>query len=236
MYDVLVLARCPGGCVMVVILYCEQMHDRRAPDEGRLFAVADEQLGHFTARQARACGYTSPMLVYHVERRRFARLGRGVYRFVRYPHSPREEVVVAWLAVGTDATASHATALDLHGLSDVVPDSVHLVLPRSLRYRRAPAGVTLHTTAASLGPEDRVRHPQTGVPVTSPLRTILDVAAAGAPFEEVARAVADAVAAGMLTAAELRSASEQRAGAVQQAIDRALAAVGAPPASPGWAP
>lgn len=221
---------------MGFIMYCEQMHDRRTPDEARLFAVADEQLGHFTARQARACGYTSPMLVYHVGRGRFARLGWGVYRFVRYPHAPREEVIAAWLAVGTDATACHATALDLHGLSDVIPDRVHLVLPRSRRYRRAPAGVTLHTTAAPIGPEDRVRHSQTGVPVTSPLRTILDVVAAGAPFEEVANAVADALASGLLTAAELRSAAALRATAVQQAIDRALAAVGPGRTSPAETP
>lgn len=202
------------------------MHDRHAPNEARVFALADEQLGYFTARQARTCGYTSSMLAYHVARGKFARCGRGVYRFNRYPRSPHEEVIASWLALGAGAVASHETALDLHGLSDVIPDSVHLTLPRSRRYRRVPDGVTLHTTTVPVQPHERTRHVQSGVPVTTPARTIIDVAAAQAPFEEVAKAVGGAIASGGVTAEDLRAAATSRSRPVQETIERALEETG----------
>jgi predicted transcriptional regulator of viral defense system len=203
------------------------MHNRGSPDEPRLFAVADDQLGHFTARQARDQGYTSAMLAYHAGRGKFIRLGSGVYRFTQYPHSRHEEAVAAWLAVGTDAVVSHETALDFHGLSDVIPDSVHLTLPRNRRYRHAPPGVTLHTATAAVQPEDRTRHVATGLPVTTAVRTILDVAAARAPLEEVVKAVADALRQGLTTAGELPEAARRRGPAMRRTIEQALSEAGA---------
>jgi predicted transcriptional regulator of viral defense system len=196
------------------------MHD--ASREDRLFAVADEQLGHFTAKQARACGYTSSMLAHHVARGRFLRLGWGVYRFTRYPHSPHQEIVAAWLTVGPDAVVSHETALHLYGLSDVIPDSIHLTLPRHRRYVRTPPGVTLHTRIVPIGIDERSTHAQTGVPVTTPIRTIIDVAAAGAPQEEIVKAVSDALASRRATADDLRGAAVARGGEVLDLVQLAL--------------
>jgi predicted transcriptional regulator of viral defense system len=168
------------------------------------------------------------MLAYHTGRGKFIRLGSGVYRFTQYPHSRHEEAVAAWLAVGSDAVVSHETALDFHGLSDVIPDSVHLTLPRNRRYRRAPPGVTLHTASAAIRPEDRTQHVATGLPVTTPVRTILEVAAARAPLEEVVKAVADALRQGLATAGELRAAAQERGAGVRRTIDQALLEAGAP--------
>jgi predicted transcriptional regulator of viral defense system len=198
------------------------MRDRQNPDTARLFALADAQLGYFTARQARECGYASSMLAYHVARQRFARVGWGVYRFVQYPHSAHEHVVAAWLAVGPDSVVSHETALDLHGLSDVIPATVHLTVPRARRSRRAPTGVTLHTTTRPISERERMTHPESGLPVTTPIRTILDVTAAGAPFEEVTKAVEDALAVGLITAGELREAAATQGVATHRVVERAL--------------
>src|SRR5690242_4300023 len=105
------------------------------PDHACLFATASEQHGYFTSAQARGCGFTRFLLARHAATGRFIRVRRGLYRLRDYPSSPREEVVAAWLAVGKDAAVvSHASALDLLGLSDVVPDLVHLTVPRSKRH------------------------------------------------------------------------------------------------------
>lgn len=76
---------------------------------------------------------------------------RGPCRYREYPSSPREDVLAAWLAVGkTVAVVSHDSALDLLGLSDVIPDAVHLTVPRRRRHLPALPGVKIHTTVRPL--------------------------------------------------------------------------------------
>src|SRR5258708_26776802 len=116
------------------------MHDtdprRNQPLRARLFEIASEQGNYVTAAQAQTCGYSRALLAHHAKSGRFSRVRQGLYRFREYPSSPREDVIAAWLAAGREtAVVSHESALDILGLSDVVPDIVHLTLPRSKRYR-----------------------------------------------------------------------------------------------------
>lgn len=85
------------------------------------------------------------------------------------PTTPGPAHFAAWLAVGKDsAVVSHESALDLWDLSDVVPSSVHLTVPRSYRSRakRSLPGVVIHTTSRPLF-GDEVRRQQ-GIRLTSP--------------------------------------------------------------------
>src|SRR3954451_6255883 len=125
------------------------------PDRVRLFEIASEHGGYFTAEQARACGYSWALLSHHVKSGRFIRVRRGLYRFREYPSSPREDVLAAWLAVGKDsAVVSHESALDLLDLSDVIPDAAHLSVPRSRRNLPSLPGVKIHTTTRPFGPSE----------------------------------------------------------------------------------
>src|SRR5713101_7282134 len=126
------------------------MHDNEAdgskPNRARLFDLASEQGGYFTAAQARTCGFSKALLAHHAKSGRFQRIRQGLYRFREYPSSPREDVIAAWLATGREsAVVSHDSALDMLGLSDVVPEVVHLTVPRAKRYRSASPGVAIHT-------------------------------------------------------------------------------------------
>src|SRR3989449_11223018 len=104
------------------------------PDRARLFEIASEQSGYFTADQAQACGFSRALLSHHAKSGHFVRVRRGLYRFREYPSSRREDVLAAWLAVGKDAsTVSHESALDILDLSDVIPAAVHLTVSRSRR-------------------------------------------------------------------------------------------------------
>jgi predicted transcriptional regulator of viral defense system len=197
------------------------------PDRRCVFEVASGQAGYFTAGQAARCGFSRASLSYHARTGRFLRIRRGLYRIAEYPSSPREDLIAAWLAAGrNDAVVSHESALDLLGLSDVIPDRVHLTVPRSKRYRPAGQGVAIHTTTRPPAPGDVLT--RDGVAVTSPARSIVDAAEAGTAPEQVVRATREAVERGLATRAQLLTAAQGRGGRVERLLQRALDEVGAP--------
>jgi predicted transcriptional regulator of viral defense system len=144
-----------------------------------------------------------------------------LYRLRDFPASLHEEVVMAWLAAGRDeAVVSHQSALDLLDLADVIPDSVHLTVPRSRRGLAVPPGVVVHTTTRPLALKEIVT--LDGLPLTAAARTIVDVAEAELAPDQVERAVANALARGLTTEAELRAQACARSGRVTDRIDGAL--------------
>lgn len=200
------------------------MHDAKTystPDIQCLADIASASAGYFTNVEAKRCGFSRALLEHHDNTGRFIRVRRGVYRFRETPASAREDVISAWLAVGREAAVvSHESALDLHDLSDVIPSRVHLLLPRSRRYLRSPAGATLHTTTQPLDPaEVTVRE---GIRLTTATRTILDAAEAGAGPEQIERAIRQALDRGMTTTTLLREQAQGRRDRVRTLVDRAM--------------
>ncbi|MBI4512917.1 MAG: type IV toxin-antitoxin system AbiEi family antitoxin domain-containing protein [Gemmatimonadetes bacterium] len=197
----------------------------RGPDHTCLFETASEQGGYFTSRQARDCGFSWAVLSHHVATARFVRVRRGLYRLKEYPSSPREEVICAWLAVGKDtAVVSHESALELLGLSDVLPDEVHVTLPRTRRGRSQVPGVRLHTT--TIPPAGDEMMVVDGVRITSPARSIADAAAVGASPEHVLAAARQALARGMVTRGQLERAARRRGASVERIIRQVLDGAG----------
>jgi predicted transcriptional regulator of viral defense system len=191
------------------------------PTRRQLFQVASEQGGHFTTAQARGCGFSCALVSHHAKTGEFVRVHRGVYRLRDYPSSPRGDVVAAWLAAGPEvAVVSHESALELLDLSDVIPDSIHITLPRHRRWYRPPPGVTVHTTARPPGESEIVR--RLGMRVTGPARSILDAAEWGTEPGQVEKAVRDAVDRAMTTASELREGAGARPARVRRLVERAL--------------
>lgn len=141
-----------------------------------LSALAAAQSGYFTAQQARRFGYLAPHLSYHAAAGNFERAGHGVYRIATLPVAEHDDLVRLWLwSRGRDdrprATFSHQTALDLHGLSDAIPDSVHMTVPRGFR-KGAPRGCVLHF--GSVGRAEAQTFD--ALPTTNPARTLVDLA------------------------------------------------------------
>ena len=199
---------------------------RMRPDRLRLFEIASEQGGYFTAEQARACGYSFALLSHHAKSGRFMRIRRGLYRLREYPSSPREEVLAAWLAVGKGvAVVSHESALDLLDLSDVIPEAAHLTVPRSRRNLPRLPGVKIHTTVRPFQPSDLTY--RDGLMITSATRTILDVAEAGTAPDQVELAVVQAVERGLATPEQLRRDAAGRGRRVVALIEGALRRAGA---------
>ena len=199
----------------------ELPHRSARPDRLRLFEIASEQGGYFTAQQARACGYSFALLSHHVKGGRFIRVRRGLYRLREYPSSPREDVLAAWLVVGKDvAVVSHESALDLLDLSDMIPDAAHLTVPRSRRNLPSLPGVKIHTTVRPFRPSDLTY--REGIVITSATRTILDAAEAGVAPDQVELAVVQAVERGMAAPDQLRRDAAARGRRVAALIKGAL--------------
>jgi predicted transcriptional regulator of viral defense system len=193
------------------------MSDIQTPDAVALNQVSYGQDGYFTSRQAREAGFSPQLLAHHVRSGRYEHIRRGLYRLRGYPGSPHEEVREKWLSVGAErAVVSHESALDLHELSDVIPNSVHLMVDRDIR---RPPGVTLHTTTKPLEPSEVVF--REGIRVTDPVRSILDAAGAGTAPEQIEMAVRQALHEGLTTRRSLLPRADRRGGRVADLIRRA---------------
>jgi predicted transcriptional regulator of viral defense system len=193
------------------------------PDHAGLYAVASAQAGCFTAAQAAGHGFSASLLSHHVRSGRFIRVGRGLYRFRDHPAAAGDEIVAAWLRLAPGAAVSHESALEVLGLADTIADRVHLTVPRRRRRLVPQDGVAIHTTTHPLGPYDIVT--RRGMQVTSPARTIADVAAAGGAPDQVTAAVHAALDRGMTTPALLRDAAAIRGQRVGRLVEAALAGV-----------
>jgi predicted transcriptional regulator of viral defense system len=176
------------------------MHDLAQPDIRGLEADAYEQSGYFTSEQARVHRVSRQLLSHHVKQGRFERVRRGLYRIRGFPRSQHDDIREKWMAVGAEkATVSHESALSLLELSDNIPDGIHLLVPRRHRGLRRPDGVVIHTR-----PDDEKVATvwRDGLPITTPARTLVDVADDLQP-EQAAMAVRQALTRGLLTRRQL---------------------------------
>jgi predicted transcriptional regulator of viral defense system len=171
-----------------------------------LYALAEGQGGFFTAQQALDAGVARSTLTYHArEGGALRRVGRGVYRLHRFPSSPHEHLMCAWLGLSrVGAVVSHVSALELMELTDRIADEVHVTVPRSKRGAVVPAGVRVHFTARPI--EGHHRHTVSGIPVTGVERTIADVVRADGWSEQVDLAVRQSLSRGMTTPGRLSEA------------------------------
>ncbi|MPZ88433.1 MAG: hypothetical protein GEU81_10215 [Nitriliruptorales bacterium] len=163
-----------------------------------LYHLAEQQAGYFTTAQAVEAGVSRRALSGRAKRGDIHQVRHGLYRLRHFPAHPFEDVTAACLWVGPDSAASHETALAVHGISDAMPASIHITVPRSFRGQQR--GVVVHR--APLPDEDR--EVRDSVPVTTIARTLQDVVTSSDPAL-VEQAVEQAVARGVLNRQQLRS-------------------------------
>jgi predicted transcriptional regulator of viral defense system len=159
-------------------------------------------------------------LAYHVRRGNFVRIARGIYRLRDYPSSANDALYAPVLALAPDGVLSHQSALELYGLADVIPDAIHITVPRSHRRRSRLEGVRIHTAVKPLRRDEITI--RSGLPVTGPARTLIDVADAGVAPEQVAAAIRQALRRGLTTADELHTAATDAGLRVTELIQQAV--------------
>ena len=183
------------------------MHDKEPPHIRGLEAVAYEQSGYFTSEQARTHGVSRQLLNHHINQERFEQVRRGLYRVRGFPRSQHDDIREKWMAAGQEkAIVCHESALALLELSDNIPTAVHLLVPRRHRGLRRPVGVVLHTFPDA---EKIATVHRDGITVTTPARTLIDVASALQP-EQAAMAARQALGRGLLTQGQLEQEASSR--------------------------
>jgi predicted transcriptional regulator of viral defense system len=188
------------------------------PDFNHLYRLAENQAGYFTAGQAHQAGFSWERLSAYTASGRLFRVQRGIYRLVQFPGSAYEDLFVAWLRAGLNSVISHESALYLYKLSDVLPGEVHVIMPRTGSRRRR--GIRLHTNRITPG-EVTWRE---GLPVTTPARTLMDLAASGLAEEQIRQAVFEALRQGLVSKEELLVMASQRGGRAERIIHQILEA------------
>jgi len=174
----------------------------------RLFEIADQQQGFFTAKQAKAAGFAENTHPYHVQVGNWIREHRGIYRLALFPTTDRPDLVL-WALWSRnrneeiEGVYSHHTVLSFYDLSDLNPAKVHMTVPTNFRRNSEIPGVlVLHY--ADLAESD-VQTAQ-GFRFTRPLRTILDLIEAG-PVERnfIRQALRQAADRGLITRQQIRN-------------------------------
>jgi very-short-patch-repair endonuclease len=137
-----------------------------------IWALVERQHGVVAHRQLLALGLTSSAIRHRVATGRLHPKARGVYAVGRPGLSPEGELMVAVLACGEDAYVGGVSAAALYtiGPATTAGSAVEIVMAGERRCR--VAGV--RARGCRLAPEDRGEFRR--VPVTSPARTLVDLA------------------------------------------------------------
>jgi len=197
--------------------------NRHTKASERLYRLAESQVGFFTTRQAGEAGYTDNTPPHHVRSGNWIRERRGIYRLARFPAPPRPDLML-WQLWSCNrqgepqGTFSHATALTLHELSDVMPSRLDLTVPPGFQ-RMAAIPQVLQLHRGRLAKKDI--ETMDGVRVTTPLRTIIDVIDDDSLASELQiQAVDQAIHRGLVMRRQIEKASVSTR--IRKRIDRVL--------------
>lgn len=133
-------------------------------------AILSKQAGLITGAQAADLGMSPGAISRRVKGGEWARVLPGVYRARAVPRSLRQRMVAAQLWAGTESTLSHGSAATIWQLDHEVTQHVELWMPS--RAKSVSRLVIAH--AGSIESIDR--RVRAGLWVTSPARTLIDLA------------------------------------------------------------
>jgi very-short-patch-repair endonuclease len=171
------------------------------PDQ-RMAAVTRRQRGRIKRAQLRILGLSDEQIEDRVLKGRLRREHPSVYVDALMPEIPLGAETGALLSIARPlAVLSHHTAAALWSFG--APDhDIHLLVPGG--WTRPRAGVRVHRTRLLPAADVRQRE---GLPVTSPARTLVDCATAGAGARQLERMFTEALTLRLVTPAALAAAA-----------------------------
>ena len=173
------------------------MRGERQALRQRLYRLAAGQAGYFTAAQALDIGYSYQAQKHHVDYGNWHRVDRGVFRIPEWPAGINDTLVRWVLWSRHRGVVSHDSAAAAHDLGVVNPARVHLTVPPD--FRKSDAAVALHRRVL---PRTDVTVLD-GAPVTTVLRTVLDIVESHVDEELIESVVGDALTLGAMTEGQL---------------------------------
>ena len=182
----------------------------------RLGHIPEAQRGFFTRAQAHQAGVEDYELTRAVGYGYIERLDHGVYRVEGAGTDPHQDLRVTWLRLAPSLRprqrtleptlwVSHRSAANVLGLGVFLPPVAEFISTKRLQPRiEAKIRVRRH----GLNREEWIV--RDGFAVTTPARTLADLAAAGVDGGHLSRFAADALATGAATADQLERALGRR--------------------------
>jgi predicted transcriptional regulator of viral defense system len=162
----------------------ELFNESDGATDRELAAVANRQHGLITREQLHALGLTHNAIAYRIRIGRLHRIYRAVYAVGHVPVSPFARAKAAVLACGPSAALSHGSAATLWEITKEWRSPLEV----TTRSKRAPRGIVAHESRTHTR-RDITSH--FGIRVTSPARTLLDLAAGPITDADLTRAVND---------------------------------------------
>lgn len=183
-----------------------------------LQSLAFGQAGYFTAAQAVGLGYSYQAQKYHVDNGNWLRIDRGLFQLPSWPASPDDQWVRWTLWSRGRGVVSHDSAALVHDLGELDPIRVHLSVPHGFR----TLDPTVVTHVADLPRTDVLDRGSWRI--TTPLRTLLDLASGSTTQDQLDSAVASALDQGLTTLRRIRSRSDEAGDRAALRLERALGA------------
>ncbi len=183
----------------------------------RLFNLAAGQGGYFTAAQAKEIGYSYQAQAHHVSAGNWLRIDRGLFRLTEWIPEVHDDLARWTLWSRGRGVVSNESGLAVHELGEFESPRVHLTVPPGFSMR--DDAVALHF--ADL--DDSDVESRTGFRVTTPTRTIIDIASQAPDEDQLARAISDGERAGLLNLRRLRARAEVVDARAALYIERAIA-------------
>jgi predicted transcriptional regulator of viral defense system len=163
----------------------------------KLLHLAAQQQGFFRTDQALALEISRRALAWSKQEGLIDSICYGLYRFAHFPGTALDELYEIQ-TLAPEGTFSHETALQLYGLTDLLPRTIHFSLPPESGFKSRP-GITIHHTQIS----QKERQIRDGLWVTSLPRTLRDGARSGIDPEQMLNAAQDALDRGMFKPSDL---------------------------------
>lgn len=176
--------------------------------------------GYFTAAQARGIGYTHQAQAHNVRAGNWERVDRGIFRLAS-ALSPSGEFshFSRWARWSNDlGVISHESALAVHGLGELESSRVEMTVPPG--FKKEADAVHLHYGHLDAGDVEL----NSGFRLTTPTKSIIDVAGKPIDEDQLARLIEDATDQGMISLRNLRSESERQNPLAALYIERAMSA------------
>ncbi|MEX2538297.1 MAG: type IV toxin-antitoxin system AbiEi family antitoxin [Actinomycetota bacterium] len=176
----------------------------RPPDDC-MAALAAKQHNAFTRDEALAQGFLPGVIDRRVQTGRWGLIEPGVYFVSGSPSTWDQKAMAAVLATGPAAMASHLAAAALWGMLESRPERFDVTVPHGRHHARLGWRVTHQARNLRRADVKTVR----GIPVTSPNRTLIDLAGVLSP-DQLEAALDTAVALGLVSIARLERYIDER--------------------------
>jgi len=160
--------------------------------------LAERQYGVVATRQLLAAGISASAITTRVRRHRLHRLYQGVYAVGHTALVPLAREMAAVLACGEGAAISHRSAATVWRMPPPAEGPIDVTVARSGRSR---SGLRIHRSRTLTDRDVQVRH---GIPITTPERTLLDLADTSQD-RDLERAIDEALVQTLTTRAALRA-------------------------------